>query len=141
MDLTELATEIWNHKDSKFFIQKDWARWMTSGYHVTKRMDLDTLIESAYGMVDLGLPKFYEDWYESTTKEILKSRTEKSKVPQPLDKSDIRAMYYTEAESPEVIAILTKKLWDRTPKDLRPEPEPDYWFGAVQKWLKKFLNP
>ena len=141
MTTEQLAEKIWNHPDTKTFLRNDWQRWTSSGYHITKRMDLDTLIETAYGMVDLGLPEFYKNWYEGNIQKIHKSRTEKSKIPQPLDESDIRAMYYTEAESPEVIAILTKKLWDRTPKDLRPEPEPDYWFGAVQKWLKKFLNP
>ena len=131
MDLTELATEIWNHPDSKQFVQQDWARWMTSGYHVTKRMDLDTLIESAYGMVDLGLPEFYEDWF---------FKTHPNEVSEGGDGylSLVRTSYYKEAESAQVISILTKKLWDRTPRDLRPEPEPTDWLQDVKEWAKRF---
>jgi len=126
MDLTELATEIWNHPDSKQFVQQDWARWMTSGYHVTERMDLSTLIESAYGMVDLGLPEFYLNWYLDRLKHV------------PTTHDIIRTSYYKEAESAQVISILTKKLWDRTPRDLRPEPEPTDWLQDVKEWAKRF---
>src|SRR3990167_5073028 len=127
----QLAEKIWNHPDTKTFLRNDWQRWTNSGYHITKRMDLDTLIETAYGIVDLGLPEFYLQDNLSQTPNSLNELT-----------GDLRdnliLLYYKEAESPEVLAILTKKLWDRTPKDLRPEPEPGYWLGETQSWLKKF---